>query len=347
MKSVDFQILSNLLSTNAAQVSYHISYETNLIGTLERDTLMNLQLEGGGEWKINWDPSMMLPELADGNYLELVLTIPTRGGNIYSSDASNNYPLVAYTDAASLTIIPGKINPAQEDKLVSFLAELTNQTEDAVRLKYAYAQSNWSVVIGDISAEVAAENSSRIERFDGLYLQPFKSRFYYDNGIAPPHVTGYMLGISAEDQERYQRLGYKIDETVGASGLERWGGEKYLAGKRGADLYVKTKKAGLSPSWLQLKLSQRNPLQPPSTVVCNIGCNGQWAIGLARSWCLSVIPVRSWRWFQALVLTPTFLIRLFTPIMKYRISFRTCDSLCITGLPKAFTRPVRFSRLFR
>ncbi len=79
MKSVDFQILSNLLSTNAAQVSYHISYETNLIGTLERDTLMNLQLEGGGEWKINWDPSMMLPELADGNYLELVLTIPTRG----------------------------------------------------------------------------------------------------------------------------------------------------------------------------------------------------------------------------------------------------------------------------
>ncbi|HPX65873.1 MAG TPA: NTF2-like N-terminal transpeptidase domain-containing protein, partial [Anaerolineaceae bacterium] len=134
MKSVDFQILSNLLSTNAAQVSYHISYETNLIGTLERDTLMNLQLEGG-EWKINWDPSMMLPELADGNYLELVLTIPTRG-NIYSSDASNNYPLVAYTDAASLTIIPGKINPAQEDSLVSFLAELTNQTEDAVRLKY-------------------------------------------------------------------------------------------------------------------------------------------------------------------------------------------------------------------
>lgn len=260
MKSVDFQILSNLLSTNAAQVSYHISYETNLIGTLERDTLMNLQLEGG-EWKINWDPSMMLPELADGNYLELVLTIPTRG-NIYSSDASNNYPLVAYTDAASLTIIPGKINPAQEDSLVSFLAELTNQTEDAVRLKYAYAQSNWSVVIGDISAEVAAENSSRIERFDGLYLQPFKSRFYYDNGIAP-HVTGYMLGISAEDQERYQRLGYKIDETVGASGLERWG-EKYLAGKRGADLYVKNKEGGIVT---KLASTEAEPAQSITTTI--------------------------------------------------------------------------------
>lgn len=237
MKSVDFQILSNLLSTNAAQVSYRVSYETNLMGTLERDTLMNLQLEGK-VWKINWDPAMMLPELADGNYLELVLTIPTRG-NIYSSDASNNYPLVAYTDAATLSIVPGNIDPDQEDELVAFLAELTNQTEDAVRAKYAYAQPEWMVNIGDISAETASQNGSRIDSFAGLIIRNFKSRFYYDNGIAP-HVTGYMLGISAENQERYQRLGYKIDETVGASGLELWG-EKYLAGKRGADLYVKDK----------------------------------------------------------------------------------------------------------
>lgn len=237
MKTVSFQLLSNLLSTNAAQVSYRVQYTTNLIGNLERDTLMNLQLENG-EWKINWDPVMMLPELADGNYLELVLTIPTRG-NIYSSDASNNYPMVAHTDAVSLTIIPGKINPSQEDDLVAFLAGITNQTIDGVKRKYAYAQPEWSVAIGDISADLAAENSSTIDKFDGLYLQPFKSRFYYDNGIAP-HVTGYMLGISAENQEKYQRLGYKVDETVGASGLELWG-EKYLAGMRGADLYVKDK----------------------------------------------------------------------------------------------------------
>ena len=239
MKTVSFQTLSSLLSANAAQLSYRISYETNLIGKLERDTIMNMQLEGEN-WRIHWEPSMMLPELADGNYLELVLTIPTRG-NIYSSDASDNYPLVAFTDAVSLTIVPGRINPDQEDRLVEFLAELTNQSVDAVKQKYAYAQPDWSVSIGDISAEAAAQNSSRIDAFAGLYLQPFKSRFYYDNGIAP-HVTGYMLGISAENQEKYQRLGYKIDETVGASGLELWG-EKYLAGTRGADLYVKDKDA--------------------------------------------------------------------------------------------------------
>ena len=235
LKTASFEPLSNLLGTNDAQVSYRVHYDTNLIGVLERETIMNLTLENG-QWMVRWEASMMLPELTEGNYLELVLTIPTRG-NIYSSDASDNYPLVAYTDAVSLTIVPGQINPDQEDRLVEFLAGLTNQSTEAVKGKYAYAAADWSVVIGDISTEEAANNSSKIDSFDGLYLKPFKSRFYYDNGIAP-HVTGYMLGISAEDQERYQRLGYKIDETVGAAGLERWG-EKYLAGTRGADLYVK------------------------------------------------------------------------------------------------------------
>ena len=235
LKSATFEPLSNLLSTNAAQVSYRIHYETNLIGTLERETIMNLALENE-QWMVNWETSMMLPELTEGNYLELVLTIPTRG-NIYSSDASDNYPMVAHTDAVSLTIVPGNINKDQEERLVEFLAGLTNQSQEAVKAKYAYAAADWSVVIGDISTEEAAKNSNKIDGFDGLYLKPFKSRFYYDNGIAP-HVTGYMLGISAEDQERYQRMGYKIDETVGATGLEKWG-EKYLAGTRGADLYVK------------------------------------------------------------------------------------------------------------
>ena len=235
MKTVSFTILSNLLSTDNAQVSYRVSYDTNLIGVLERETLMNLSLVED-RWLVHWDPSMILPELSDGNYLELVLTIPTRG-NIYSSDASNNYPLVAHDDAASLVVVPGRINDEQEDSLVALLAELTNQSEDAVRRKYAYAQPEWSVTIGDISSEVAKENSARIDFYEGLYLRPFKSRFYYDNGIAP-HVTGYMLSITAENQEHYQRLGYKVDETVGASGLELWG-ERYLAGTRGADLYVK------------------------------------------------------------------------------------------------------------
>jgi len=110
-------------------------------------------------------------------------------------------------------------------------------SEDSIRQKYAYAQADWYVAIGDVSAAVAQENSDRFASYPGIILSPFRARYYYDEGIAP-HVTGYVLSISPENLEEYQRKGYRGDEKVGATGLEAWG-ENYLAGKHGASLYVK------------------------------------------------------------------------------------------------------------
>ena len=116
MQEMDYEVLSSMLNITTAQVSYQIEYETALMGTISRQTIMNMILEDGW-WHVQWDSGMMLPELAGGNYLELVIEVPARG-NIYAADTSNNYPLVSYEDVVTITVTPGEIDKETEGDMV-------------------------------------------------------------------------------------------------------------------------------------------------------------------------------------------------------------------------------------
>ena len=70
----------------------------------------------------------------------------------------------------------------------------------------------------------------------GLVVTPYNARFYLDQGIAP-QVVGYASLIPKEELDQYRRQGYRGDEKVGLSGIEK-SMEPYLAGKHGGALYV-------------------------------------------------------------------------------------------------------------
>ncbi|MDD4577815.1 MAG: penicillin-binding transpeptidase domain-containing protein [Anaerolineaceae bacterium] len=235
LQGMDYQILSTMLNLTTSQVSYQIEYKTALFDTVSRQTIMNLILEDGA-WHIQWEAGMMLPELAGGNYLELVVESPARG-NIYASDSSDNYPLVSYEEVVTVTVTQGNIEDGTEGDMVALLAEIFMHTDESIREEYANVAGYQYAIIGDITAEVAEQYYDRLNAFAGIGMQSSKARFYHDGGIAP-HVVGYVLNVPAENLEYYQRLGYTGDEKIGYSGLEAWG-EEYLAGTHGADLYVK------------------------------------------------------------------------------------------------------------
>lgn len=232
LKSLDTSILAFMLKPDTSQVNYHIVYETNLLGKIERDPVMNLILEDE-TWRIQWEEGMMLPELKGGNVLTIDYVTPTRG-SIYAND---DYPLVSQAEARALFVVPGRIDPATEGEMVTLLANLTGQSEEQVVNRYIYAQPDWKQPIGDISVEVAERNLSRITSFPGILMEPFRARYYTDNGIAP-HVTGYVQSIFPEEMQTYRRLGYAGDEKIGKQGLEAWG-EQYLSGTHGVNVYVK------------------------------------------------------------------------------------------------------------
>ena len=231
LKSLSTEILSEMTNPHNAIVRYRTDFSTNMFGDFSRDTEMELLLENGS-WKVNWENGMIMPELKGGNSLALDLTVPARG-SIYDR---NGNPIVQQTEAYALGIIPGQIEEGREGQLLYQLSLLTGKPEKTIQALYQDVGADWYVAVGEAPADEVNAKWNTLINLGGVVMTRFVSRYYYNGGVAPQAV-GYALGISAEELEEYQRLGYLGDEKVGQAGLEKYA-EVELAGKSAASLYV-------------------------------------------------------------------------------------------------------------
>lgn len=235
LSNVDYEILSVLVNPDSAQVLYRVTLHSVLVGDISRDTVMNLRLDGG-EWRIEWDDMLVLPELQGSNYLVMNRSgyVPARA-NIYDRKGQ---ALVAQADATAIGMLPDQIEPAKADQVFATLSDITGMRIDVIRGLYeeAPAGAGWYIPLGEVSADVISNQLSALSELKGIVMRPYKSRYYVDGGIAS-HVVGYVSAIQPEEVEEYKRKGYQPDERIGRSGVEKWG-ETYLSGKRGGALYV-------------------------------------------------------------------------------------------------------------
>lgn len=233
MSEIETHVLSSLTQSRSAQVSYRVILRSALVGELQRDTTMNLTLEDR-IWRVQWDDALILPELSGGNTLRMDYKIPSRG-NIYDINGS---ALVAQADATAIGLFPDQIDEDQADLLYSEVFRLTGIHPDSLdaMLEDFPSGAGWYLPLRAVSADLVQQRLNVLSGLSGLVMEPFRSRFYFDGGVAP-HVVGYVSSIQAEEVEEYRRLGYRVDERVGQMGLEEWG-EEYLSGVRGGALYV-------------------------------------------------------------------------------------------------------------
>jgi len=252
---LDYEVLTQLLSPYTAQVGFRVIYHTVLVGDIQRDMIAHFNLEAG-QWRLQWNDGLILPELAGGNILKMDYQIPARG-NILDR---NGLPIVGQSDAYALGITPGNLNAKSEGTLVSELSKLCGISPDAIQAKYANAGPDWYVAICDAAAdEVKGVLNLGL---GGLTVNPYTSRIYFNQGIASQTV-GYTQLINPTQVDEYRRKGYRGDERIGQSGIEQ-SMESYLAGKHGGTLWV------VDPNGnLVAKLGESQP-QPANSVYLTI-----------------------------------------------------------------------------
>ncbi len=229
---IDYALTNTLINPDMATATVQVNYNTNLFATITRDIEMSLVRESGN-WRLNWDEAVIMPDLKGGNSLEIVRDIPSRG-NIYANDGS---PIAAQEDVVAIGFVPGELNQDLISLFYSTMVDLTiYQTDEIVEmidnaLPYDY------IALGEVPQADVDRRMGTLSALSGVYLNYYTSRFYFDGGIAPQAV-GHLNYISEEDLNEYLRLGYAPNERFGSTGLE-YAFEDELSGTRGASLYLK------------------------------------------------------------------------------------------------------------
>lgn len=227
------QLQSLLHTGDQASATFHSIWRTNLFGELTADNTMRLKFSQG-RWGVEWQPTLVLPQLGEGVSLVFLSDQPTRG-NIYDK---NFHALATQGQMVTVGLIPQYLE--DEKAVLDFLSSLTKVPPDRIQTQIAAAQPDWFVPIAEISFETSLEYDNLFNNLVGVDRRAHEVRTYND-GETAAHLIGYMGKIPVERQQEYLLQGYRGDELVGLAGVEAWA-ERELAGQRGGRLVT------LSPS---------------------------------------------------------------------------------------------------
>ncbi len=260
LSDIEYAFGETLVSPESASVGYELVYRSALVDQVTTSNLMNL-VKDGDQWKVEWHKGMVLPELAEGKTLRMDLIVPDRG-EIYDQDGN----LLAGTDnAVAVGFYPDFLDPEKAESVVSLLSRLTGKPVQGIFGQYIeYPPGTVGYIpLGEVSV---ADNQRMVDVLtgaSGVVMEPYTARFYPGSG-AGPHVVGYISSLQqGEEVEQYRQKGYRVDASIGRTGIEQWG-EELLAGKNGASLYI------VDQEGKPVSLLGESPLQPSQTITTTL-----------------------------------------------------------------------------
>lgn len=195
-------------------VTYHTSMDT-AAGSLAFDNQMTLVKSDGGEYRIDWDSTLIFPSLSDDCRVS-VDTIPAVRGAIYDR---NGTVLADQGMASEVGLVPGKMSedPAADIQKIADILGITAESVNG-ELSASWVQDDSFVPLKQI-ARTDTEKEEQLLQIPGVLINDAEARVY-PLGEAAGNLTGYVQAVTAEELEEKSGEGYHMNSVIGKAGLE-------------------------------------------------------------------------------------------------------------------------------
>ncbi|MGL5315165.1 MAG: penicillin-binding transpeptidase domain-containing protein [Peptostreptococcaceae bacterium] len=225
-KNFDVEMPQDYDKTNA--LSY--SMETNA-GKLKFDNVKVNIVKEDGEYKIEWNESLILGPMTKDDKVR-VETIKATRGSILDRDSNK----LAYDgEVNSVGIHPKVFDTNREENLIK-MAEILDISKEYIEGKLD-ANSNPEHLVPIVKVSIYdQEKADLVGEIEGVKVSKTSSRVYA-KGEAFGSLIGYIDEIKADELEKYQDKGYNSTSKIGKKGLEQQY-EDTLRAKDGAHIYL-------------------------------------------------------------------------------------------------------------
>lgn len=185
------------------------------------------------EYKINWDESLIFPNMIKDDKIRVSMTQAKRG-NILDR---NGKVLAEDGTIYTVGIYPANFNKSNVESKVSEIANALDISEDNITTKLeANTNPEHFIPLVDILTTDSRISTLKNREDDGILLREKIGRIYY-GGEAFGRLIGYIGSITAEELETNSEKGYNDTSLIGKAGLEQVY-EDTLRGEDAAEIYI-------------------------------------------------------------------------------------------------------------
>ncbi len=215
-----------------------IDYQTQMDTIAGKITFFNsvsFQKQEDKKYYINWNSSLILPDLGDEDKVRVTTEQGTRGSILDRNDVA----LAKQGTIKQVGFVPGKIENREDaiSKVTTLLGVSKEFIEE--QLSASYVKDDTFVPIKTLSNSDEEKIEDELLQIKGIMISDKKARVYPYAEVTS-HLLGYVRGISKEELEENKDKGYTSSSIIGKSGIEKIF-EDQLKGINGAEIYITDK----------------------------------------------------------------------------------------------------------